>query len=171
MQLSYDFYHLPAFEGQLALPGEASVIKPAVNATGAVIPMGRFVVVDAANSSGADVAMKLPGGASVAADVMGILMQSHAHPTQTSASVYPIGNVADGFSGNVVRQGTVWMKAEEACGPADVPFMRITADANPVGGVRKSADAGEAISLAGLAKFVSVAAAPGDMVMVAFLIP
>lgn len=169
-QLSYSQSHAAAYEGQLALPGEMCVVRPATNATGASIPMGRFVVVDTANGSGVNQAFKLPGGSSVLADVMGILSNSHAAPTQIDASTFPLGSVADGFTGNIVRQGTVWMKVEQAVTPADVPFMRITADANPVGSVRKDADSGEAISLSGIAKFASAAGA-GEMVMVSILLP
>jgi hypothetical protein len=81
--------------------------------------------------------------------------------------------VQDSQQGNVVRQGTVWMKAEEACGPGDVVYMRITVGGSgePVGQVRKSADAGKAISLAGLAVFESVALSAGDMVEVSVLLP
>lgn len=165
MQTSYSINHSVAFEGQLSNAGNLNKAIPATNKSGADIAMGRFVVRDATNSSSVNLAMKLPGGASVAADLLGILAQSHAHITSS------LGAVKDTQQGNVVRQGTVWMKAEEACGPGDVVFMRITADANPVGGVRKSADAGEAISLAGLASFESVALAAGDMVLVSVLLP
>jgi hypothetical protein len=169
-QLVYNQYHAAGFEGQLALPNEAVVIRPGINASGASIPVGRFVVNDLANNSSVDASMKLPSGTDTAATVMGILMMSNAYPTTLDGATSELGKVADGFIGNVVRQGTVWMKCEQAVNQGDTVFMRITADANPVGSVRKDADSGEAVTLAGIAKFASAAGA-GEMVMVSILLP
>lgn len=169
-QLVYNQYHAAGFEGQLALPNEAVVIRPGINASGASIPVGRFVCNDLANNAGVDASMKLPGGSDTAATLMGILMMSNAYPTTLDGATSEIGKVADGFVGNVVRQGTVWMKTEQAVDQGDTVFMRIVADANPVGSVRKDADTAEAVSLAGVAKFASKAGA-GELVMVSILLP
>lgn len=133
----------------------------------AAIPFGRFV----SKASGDDSKVALPaatGDVTGQGALQGVAIRTQA--IQTDLSV-PLAQYAAKDAINVLKDGRVYMYAEQTVTPTDPVFVRFTANGATglVGQVRKDADTARAVQFTG-ARYVSSADA-GDLVAVEFSIP
>lgn len=128
------------FEGQIAA-GIDTEVHANINATGAPLPFGRFVTIDAAKVAECEsIPVKLPSSAE---DIIeGITLYEPA----IQADANGLREYADKRAVSVLKRGQVMMIPEQDVGPTDQPFCRITqgdlANQTP-GRVRKDADTSE----------------------------
>lgn len=163
-QLSYSLNLSVAYEGCIGDTRPANVFAVRNN-SGADIPFGRFVVHDTGSGT-SEMACKLP---SASGDkILGVLSHSHSHYVDSATGL------ADDEIGNVVSNGLVWMVAEEALNPSDPVFVRYDATgatgSQALGRVRNDADTSKAVAATNC-RFVTSAAAAGDLILVQVNIP
>lgn len=163
-QTSYSYNMSVAYEGAFGDSRPAMVVAKRNN-SGADIPFGRFVVHDSGTGT-SEMAIKLP---SASGDmIVGVLAHSHDHLTSSSTGL------ADDEIGNVIQQGQVWMVAEEALTVDDPVYVRYDATgatgSQALGRVRDDADTSKAVA-APNCRFLTNAAAAGDLILVAINIP
>lgn len=105
--------------------------------------------------------VRAPIGASVAADLLGIIEFTHAYKNYDLSSPADAGVPVGGMV-NLAKKGRYLVKVEEAVLVGDTAFVRIAAGAGGtvLGAFRKSADTATAISWTGV-KFLTAAAANG----------
>lgn len=165
LQTSYSLNPSVSYEGQI-VKGLSVVAR--TNRSGAAMPLGRFVKSMDSNSTASELAIDILATGAVAADIAGVLAHSHAGTTLSASGP---GFLEDKRSGNVVKEGVVWVWTEEAVGPADPLFVRIIdgGAGKAVGQVRKSADTATAIAFPN-ARFDSKASA-GSLVKVSVVLP
>lgn len=163
-QTSYSTNLSVAFEGALGDSRPAMIVAKRNNA-GSDIPFGRFVVHDSGAGT-SEMAIKLPAASGNV--IVGVLVHSHDHLTSSATGL------ADDEIGNVLMQGQVWMVAEQALNADDPVFVRYDASgatgSQALGRVRKDADTSKAVAATNC-RFLSTAAAAGDLILVAVNIP
>lgn len=154
LQTSYALDPSVSYEGQIV---ENRVSRPATNRTGAAMPLGRFVQIDATNSAASEIDIKVLATGATAASICGVLTHSHAGPTSGASGP---GFLEDKKPGNILKDGVVWVLTEQAVTPADPVFVRIIDGGAglAVGQVRKDADTANAVAC-DYARFESVAGA------------
>jgi len=146
----------PGFEGDLA-DSRPMHIRGYRNDAGAELPYGRFVT----KSANADnLGMKLPAAGEV---LLGILAHDHSEEKQTTG-------LLDKRMGNVVAQGRVVVKVENAVTPASAVLVRIDSGGNGAGSVRAGAAVGGSLVALTNARFLGSAAING-LVVLEFEIP
>jgi hypothetical protein len=145
--------------------GATLVWTQTVAAGGVTVPFGRFV------KGGGDGLTYLPvTTGTVLANILGVLVRELI-VEQVRDSTEDDG-LPPGRDGTILGSGAILVRAEEAVTRADTPYVRITASATltDLGVVGKSADGGNCISLANVARFDGEAAA-GEVVRVIVHIP
>jgi hypothetical protein len=157
--------------GKLGLLAYAENTKKSTGYSDAVIPYGRLVVYDAANEK-----VKLPAAATDILDansesrpVIGVVIATQDIENQVANTLgvananvpaYPIG-----FALPILRDGDIWVWAEEAVVLTDQVFVRHTASGNnKPGNFRQDADTANAALLNG-AKFVTETTGAGLVVV------
>lgn len=138
------------------------------NTTGAVLKPGVLVALGAADD-------RLKQMTTAVTDkVLGIVLLEAGQTNQGNGQVssIPFGTTPDtdsyGYADKtvvpVLRKGCVVVAVEAAVAACTDAWVRVTADANPVGGFRSDADAGEAVRLSG-ARFLTSTSGAGFAVL------
>ncbi len=150
MQTAHDTSPPVAAEGLVSgNPNFKNILSGIVVDTNGAVKWGRFVRVLANPAAGSLPTVELPNatGEVTGDTAFGFCVRS------LDAEVPASGVFAGYASGDVcsvLRKGRIWVVSEDAVSTHMAPvFVRFTADANPIGGVRTDADGGEAVALPG----------------------
>lgn len=154
----------------VAYPGQPGDIgrqdKTTALAVAASLPYGVLVVRDGTNTSGFNVAGKVPALATdvtALGSILGVSIADQARPQDPSvaAAVYPINSAVP-----VMRYGRIWVVVEEAVNAGDQAFARFASGAGgtQLGAFRKSADTATASAVPS-AYYVSSQATIGGYAM------
>jgi hypothetical protein len=150
-QTSYSIEHAGAYEGGRATSGPCVAVA-GLNKQGAEVKFGRFVALVPGGSNANLTGLKpndyvpfglLAGGAS---KILGVLIHDMAHEDTIPQGVQ---GVADGKMGSILKQGTIYVKAEVAMLPGDPVFVRHTANGGntDLGLIRNDADTANAVQV------------------------
>lgn len=135
-------------------PGAATLVwAQTVAPGGVVVPFGRFVKGD-----GTGEGFKPLESGDVIANVIGVTIRE-----MTNENVETVGGfdgVRVGYQAPIAGKGPIKLDCEEDVTPADTVYIRIVANGskNMIGAVGKSADGGNCISAATIAKFIEPSA-------------
>ena len=172
MQTSYSMFPGAPRAGTLADLNEAITVTRISDAN---IPFGRFVVFDEAESGNGQVAeVKLP---SAAIDVNnsdnyqkceGIVLATQSEQAEYGPAPVDANHpeYLAGVPFPVIRHGLIWVKVEEAVGPADQPYVRFTNGVDSYAGTyagnfNKGTDSSHSVTLGANARFMSTTTGAG----------
>lgn len=138
---AYGLVHDVAYEGTRA-DSRPAMISSGRNNSGADMLFGRFVTFDGGSGT-SDLAIK-PRSAAGEKN-LGVLIHDMAHELAPSGAAGNLGLPDDGL-GAVLKEGAVWMVAENTVTPGSKVYVRHTANGSPgasdgIGRVRSDADA------------------------------
>lgn len=148
-QLTYALEQSLGYEGNLADTRDIRVdARRNDAAASAELPFGRFVTKSAATDH---LGMKLPAASEV---LLGILVHSHSN----EKTVTGLPNLE---FGDVLSQGRVLVKVENAVAPGDIVLCRIDSGGNGAGSCRGGAAVAASLTAIPQARFLTAAAING----------